>query len=116
MEIILATLINLSLWAEQCLFIFIYYFGAFCVGLRSCCPRAESGRKHCVDSSSTGGQRANSSTYLSPKLLLPCRVGPNQLVSGDQVAEVGSKQGRGEARGGELEHAFGQLSVVLCSA
>ncbi|OPJ75302.1 hypothetical protein AV530_007812 [Patagioenas fasciata monilis] len=24
------------------------------------------------------------------------RVGPNQLVSGDQVAEVGSKQGRGK--------------------
>ena len=60
-------------------------------------------------------QRTNSSAYLSPKLLLPCRAGQNWLVSRDQVAEVGSKQGRGEGKGGDLEDALGQGSVVLCS-
>lgn len=82
--------------------------------LRLCCPRAKSGKKYSVDSSSTEMQKTNTSAYLSPKLLLPRRVGQNQLVSRDQVVEVGSKQGRGEDKG-ELEDAFGQVSVVLYS-
>lgn len=59
-------------------------------------------------------RKTNSLACLSPKLLLACRVGQNQLVTRDHVVEVGSKQGRGEDKG-ELEDAFGQISVVLYS-
>lgn len=59
-------------------------------------------------------QKTNQAAYLSSELLLPCRVEQNQLVSRDQAVEVGSKQGRGKDTG-ELEDAFGQVSVVLYS-
>ena len=82
--------------------------------LRLCCHCAESGKKYSIDSSSREMQKTNSSAYLSPKLLLPLRVGQNQLLSRDRVVEGGSKQGRGEDKG-ELEDAFGQVLVVLYS-
>lgn len=114
-EIILATLmINLSLWAQWCLLTFMYYLGALSVRLEVVCLHAESGKKYSVYFSSTDMQKTNSSAYLSPKLLLLRRVGQNQLVSRDQAVEVGSKQGRGEDKG-ELEDAFGQISVALYS-
>lgn len=70
-------------------------------------------RKYSVDSSSTELQKTNSLAYLSPKLFVSRRVRQNQLVSRDQVVEVGSKQGRGKNKGGDLEDAFGQILDVL---
>lgn len=80
--------------------------------LRFCCPRARSGEKCELDSSSTMVQKTGSSAYCSPKLLLPCRDGQNHLVSQDHVVAVGFNQDRGEDKG-ELEDAFGQVLVAL---
>lgn len=82
--------------------------------LRFCCSCARSGEKYELDSSSTMVLKTGSSAYRSPKLLLPRRDGQNHLVSQDQVVEAGFNQGRGEDKG-ELEGAFGQVLVALCS-
>lgn len=104
---------NLSLWDERCLLIFMYYTLEHSVlDLRLCCPCALSGKMYRVDSGSLEDKKLSLS--FTSTIATTCKAGQDQLVSRDQGVEAVSKRGRGGDKE-ELKDAFGQVSVVLYS-
>lgn len=91
---------NLSLWDERCLLIFMYYTLEHSVlDLRLCCPCALSAKMYRVDSGSLEDKKLSLS--FTSTIATTCKAGQDQLVSRDQGVEAVSKRGRGGDRRAE---------------